>query len=32
MYQEIVQLAQTKNFHECTFNTDKHWPHFNDFL
>ena len=33
-YQETIQLAQIriKFFQECTYNTDKYWPHLNDFL
>ena len=33
-YQETIQLAQIKIkfFQECTYNTDKYWPHLNDFL
>ena len=26
--QETIQLAQINNFQECTYSTDKYWPHF----
>ena len=34
IYQETFQLAQIniKFFQECTYNTDKYWPHLIDFL
>ena len=34
IYQETLQLAQIKIkfFQECTYVTDKYWPHLNDFL
>ena len=32
IYQETIQLAWINIFQECIFNTDKHLPHFSDFL
>ena len=34
IYQKTIQLAQIKIkfFQECTYVTDKYWPHLNDFL
>ena len=32
IYQETTELTQIINFQECIFNTDKHWPHFINFL
>ena len=30
--QETIQIAQIKFYKKCTYNTDKCWPHFTDFL
>ena len=34
IYHEAIQIAQIKIklFQECTYVTDKYWPHLNDFL
>ena len=33
IYQKTIQLVQIKIklFEECPYNTDKYWPHLNDF-